>query len=272
MWALAAALLSALLTLIGLFAFYRTPSVTAARYTGESKAWCVFFADTKFAKKRHQLEQDAKALDVFDRILAFDETALGQDFWERHGDFVRNNGRGFGYWIWKPWVILKTFEQCNEGDVVVYLDTGCVFNTKAMDRLREYIDRVRDAKDGLLAFRLRSFPEREWTKRRTLELLGCDEDCRNAKQIMATAFVIKKTPVNVELVEKWFDTLVRDNYIYVNDEKGPEEDTLLKEHRHDQSTWSLLIKNRDPASVIILDDETWPTLDHYPIWGLRQKF
>lgn len=241
-----------------------TPTIAAPNLT-----LAVIFADNRLAKKRGQLEKDLAELHIFDEVMCFDEERLGPEFWQKHGTFVRHS-RGFGYWIWKPWILLKAFERCNEGDVVLYMDVGCVLNTKARDRLHEYINMVRGAENGLLAFRL-THAERYYTKGRVLRLFGCNNTCSNANQIMATAFVIKKTRLNQELVEKWYDTVTRDNYINVND--GLEnEDPEFRTPRHDQSVWSMLVKSRPPDSVIVLDDETYPSDDRYPIWAVRQKY
>src|SRR5678810_953547 len=32
--------------------------------------------------------------------------------------------RGAGYWLWKPYVVNKALLECNEGDILIYSDSG----------------------------------------------------------------------------------------------------------------------------------------------------
>jgi len=41
------------------------------------------------------------------------------------------NKRGYGYWFWKPYLILKIMKKMNAGDILHYADIGCHINSKA---------------------------------------------------------------------------------------------------------------------------------------------
>ena len=43
-------------------------------------------------------------------------------YWKNHQIF--NADVGAGYWAWKPWSILKAFQNAQEGDIVLYQDCG----------------------------------------------------------------------------------------------------------------------------------------------------
>ena len=47
------------------------------------------------------------------------------EFWNNHSEFILANKRGYGYWLWKPYLIMKTLEQMNDNDILVYADCGC---------------------------------------------------------------------------------------------------------------------------------------------------
>jgi hypothetical protein len=47
-----------------------------------------------------------------------------QWLWEHHGD-RQNHKRGFGWFAWKPFVILDALERAEDGDVVLFLDADC---------------------------------------------------------------------------------------------------------------------------------------------------
>ena len=39
-----------------------------------------------------------------------------------------HNQRGAGYWIWKPYIIWKTLQDVEDGDIVCYIDSACLIN------------------------------------------------------------------------------------------------------------------------------------------------
>ena len=50
----------------------------------------------------HMITNEAKSLEIFDKIISYDETKLDNSFLEKNKQFIEQNKRGFGYWIWKP--------------------------------------------------------------------------------------------------------------------------------------------------------------------------
>ncbi len=50
---------------------------------------------------------------VFHRVRVADERVLRADenFWRLHGEFIASNPRGFGYWVWKSFLINRTLHE-----------------------------------------------------------------------------------------------------------------------------------------------------------------
>jgi hypothetical protein len=46
---------------------------------------------------------------------------LQQDsaFWQKHGDFILSNPRGYGYWIWKSYLIQQKLLEIPDGDILL---------------------------------------------------------------------------------------------------------------------------------------------------------
>lgn len=111
-------------------------------------------------------------LHTFDKIIGMTDTNLKNDplFWDKHKDFIENNHRGYGYWIWKSYLVLKCLEEMNDGDIVLYCDAGCEINKKGIHRLNEYFDIVANSESGILSFYLHdcrypnAYNEHNWTK------------------------------------------------------------------------------------------------------------
>ena len=46
------------------------------------------------------------------------------DFMNKHDTFIKNNKRGYGYWIWKHKIILEEYRNLNDNDILIYSDSG----------------------------------------------------------------------------------------------------------------------------------------------------
>lgn len=247
----------------------------------------VTFSDRTYAGSRRRLCAEAVRSGMFapDAVHAYDADAdlrVDPDFWPEHGDFVDSHPRGYGYWIWKPYLILKTMrEKVPEGDVVVYADAGCTINARGVAGFDRFVELARSGgPDGLVAFTVpdRYGPaEERWTKGRVLEVFAdaCDAECRAGPQIMATCLVIRNSETNRRMIAEWYRLCTAEGYALVVDENTKAESPTFAEHRHDQSLWSMLVKERvrsgDAEHVTILDDEIENTRPESPIWATRRK-
>ena len=66
-----------------------------------------------YIKAGERLIKQANDTELFDNTFLYTDKSLQEDsiFWTKHKDFIMNNKRGFGYWIWKPYIIKKTLED-----------------------------------------------------------------------------------------------------------------------------------------------------------------
>ena len=199
----------------------------------------------------HRVCQQSVGLGFFTHIMGFTDIDLKRDpdFWTKHGDFIEHNKRGYGYWLWKPYLINLVLEHLNENDVLVYIDAGSTINPNGLPRLNEYVDLLNNSDYGVLSFQLSWWPEKCWTKRILLEYFGFDADNEtlNSGQCLGGLQVIKKNKHSVELVSKWFE--LASIYQFIDDTKISNENSEFMEHRHDQSIYSLLVKKYGSIKV-----------------------
>ena len=227
-----------------------------------------------YRNRVNQVTNDIKKFNIFDNIFGFNDDILKQDkiFWQKHGHFLESNRRGYGYWLWKSYLVNKIINKMNDGDILLYCDTGCEFNINGKNRLEEYLEIVKNSESGILTFYLK-YPEYEWTKNDLFENLNCSDEIKNSKQNMATIFFIKKCANSVEFLKKWYETCC--NYNLINDSPSISSNhPEFKEHRHDQSVLSCLCKIYNSEKI---SDETWfyPNWEvdgaKYPIWAKRNR-
>ena len=166
-------------------------------------------------------------------------------------------------------------KKMKHGDLLLYLDGGCELKQTGIKRLMEYFDIVKNSKYGILSFRLDHLPEKQWTKMDTfIALQGLEH--KNSGQLISGAFVIKKCDHTLFLIHEWYKYMC--NYHLIDDSPSIKPNDLsFREHRHDQSIFSLIRKKYGTETLL---DETWLCYnydcepiwdDKMPIWATRRK-
>jgi hypothetical protein len=231
----------------------------------------ICFANNRFYGALERIKRQATNLKIFNNFYFYKDTDLlnEHEFWNLHKNFIENNKRGYGYWIWKPYLILKTLKSLNDNDILIYLDSGCEINPNGINRIHEYIQMVRESDTGLVTFYLAHL-EKSWTKMDLVKHLDADEFL-NTKQILSGIFIIRKCENTMNIFNKWYELSF--NYHFLNDDPSIEKnDPEYREHRHDQSILSLLCKKYGSVN---LSDETYFEPNWFdggkdkPFWAYR---
>ena len=118
----------------------------------EQKIYFCTFANNKIRNSRLRLVRQAIAMNVYDEVFSYNETCFDYIFNNFHKQLIKKSPRGFGYWSWKPYIILKSFEKMKNGDVLHYADAGCHLNPKGNVRLQDYIQFALNSNKGIIAF------------------------------------------------------------------------------------------------------------------------
>lgn len=202
----------------------------------------VTFADEKYANTLDRLKKEALSMDMFDNVFALNEKDLASEFLNRHEEFIDNNPRGYGYWIWKPQVIKQIMDLVPENSIIIYCDAGCsIQNKEDILKLITQID-----EKGILAFQWDEDKESSWSKMDTINKVYPDgsED----PQIIATAILFRKCKMSDEFLNEWLSYC--EDYHLVDDSQSNESNAEnFKEHRHDQSIFSLLCKKHGVKTI-----------------------
>jgi len=195
-----------------------------------------------FHKAVDRICQQAKDFGLFDEVIGYTDADLKNDteFWEKNGEFVERYKRGYGYWIWKSYINYKTISRIEEGDIVVYADSGCLLRIEYIQRMREYFDIVTNSAKGIIGMTL-CFHERHWNKMDTFAGVGGEEFFNDDYQVVATTVIYKKCENTLSLIEKWYNTCCNHHMISDAPSVLPNAPDFI-EHRHDQSVFSLLMK------------------------------
>ena len=215
---------------------------------------------------------EAEQIKIFDKIIGYTEKNLIDDkkFWNKHGNFITNNKRGYGFWLWKSYLTKKTMKKMKDNDILVYADAGCSINLYGKQRLLEYFDIVNNSKFGILSFNLGHL-EKTWTKMDIINYFGA-HDLLETGQLVGGIFILRKCVHTINLVEKWYKSCCEYNLID-NSPSSITNDSSFIENRHDQSIFSVI---RKKSGTEIICDETFfaPNWNingyNYPIWATRK--
>ena len=226
------------------------------------------FGDTHYKQSLIRIGREAKEINYFDSILLFSEVDLQQDkeFWDLHGSFILNNARGYGYWIWKSYLIQKVMQTLNENDILIYVDAGCSINKYGQNRLYEYDAILQKSLFGIVSFQLQC-KERQYTKRKTLQTLSGDPD---SLQCISGVILLRKCAHSLHVINLWKNAA--SVYDLIDDKVEDDEDPEFIGNRHDQSCLSLLLKKHGAE---FLQDETYSKnmkgLSFFPFHATRLK-
>lgn len=222
-----------------------------------------------------RLTDEVHKTQSFDHIIGYTDEDLKNDpeFWDSHGELAEAttwHRGGYGYWIWKPYLILKTMQQMNDNDIVLYMDAGCTiknndeYKTKYED-MQKLINKC--AKNDIL-FTSSDQLERHYSKMDLVKYLEMDSiDVLNSTQYQATILFIKKTEQTHRFVKKWYN-IMSNNYELIDGSPSQNFADLkdYKETRNDQSVFSLLAKKYGIDESCML-----PLEKHDPILISRRR-
>ena len=257
------------------------------------------FASLDIKASAIRFKDQAREMNVYDKINIFTENDLNQDF----KDYVfsllkKGKKKGFGYWVWQTYLHKLVMSEMEEGDIYHWCDVGCHFNINGITRLKEYIAMVSDNSNGVLGFQYKDpefkykcknyvFPnymEYQYTKADLIKFFGLNNEDKIIKspQIWGGSFFLKKCKISTEIMQQHYD-ITRNRFDLIDDdEKKFIEKNVPSfiQHRHSQSVLSILFKKYNCQVLSAYESEwaydtnknrTYEHLKQYPIIAKRDK-
>ncbi len=158
---------------------------------------------------------------------------------EKNKDILSRK-RGNGYWLWKPYFILKTLkEKLNYGDFLFYSDACLLFK----DKIKILTEFLKKKNADMWVVRL-NITERKYAKRDAFILMGADNPFyTDTRTYSAAVQIYRKT----KIVEKFLEDLLyysQDKRIITDDSNtmGFPNYPEFIDNRHDQTVLSILTK------------------------------
>ena len=174
-----------------------------------------------------------------DEYYGYGPEDIDPDFKEKNNNIL-SSGRGNGYWLWKPYFILKTLKnKLKNGDYLIYSDAAILY----VDKAQLVVDFLNERKAEMYLHRLPHL-EKYYTKRDAFILLGVDLPFFSETGQFNAAFQVYKKSKFTEIFLEEYLYYAQDKRIITDDENilGKPNYEGFIDHRHDQSILSLLTK------------------------------
>lgn len=200
-----------------------------------------FATNDRWFRSQKRLNESAKNRNIYG-CISYNYETLEPLYRQKYSHLLNNYTRGSGYWMWKSHIIKQSMRKIDEGDIILYVDSGqtiindltFVFN-KCLENNIVFFD---NRGDNCIPF-----TNRKWTKRDAYILMDCDsEEYYDAKQVDASIQLYKKCDFTKKFLDEFDEYSQNENIISdlpnITKENLPE----FYDHRHDQSILSILAK------------------------------
>ncbi len=210
----------------------------------------ITYGNQPFCDTLKRLKKEAKSLGIFDKVITYTEKDLSKEVLSSP---LMQYLRGGGYWVWKPYVILKTMQAYPDA-LIVYTDAGCSLNNNSEEWNQWF--QLMQSNDVLVQayqpdtdygwnaiFGTSSTAIATWTKKQTIdyfdERIGTDKWHSFNKIWGGYLMICNKTT----LMKDWLDTMLSHPELVID----PTEEELTDQypdfvlHRHDQSILTALV-------------------------------
>jgi hypothetical protein len=157
---------------------------------------------------------------------------------------LENRRSGFGFYSWKPIVILDTLQKIPDNDIILYHDVGRPeYNYEIKKDLYPLFNTIIKEYQGIGVV-ASGWTHKMWCKRYCYQVMGCDnENYWNLQQLTANWNIWQKNPLAYEVVEHWKKWCSHREVVDTNShiDRSIELDTF-NEHRWDQAILTNIIK------------------------------
>jgi len=229
---------------------------------------CSFASPDLFISKRRFLKQ-AKSMNFYKSIKVYSFDDLLENTKKKINEYLLlKERRGYGFWIWKPEIILDALINIPDGSILQYSDLGCHINAAGLQRLKEYQNictqknmitfQYYEPKNKKKDLIYPDYLEYKYTKSDLMNFFNLNDKSihMNSPQIISGSLFIKKNKENIEFIKNWLK--IFDNMSLIDNSSSVMKNHVeFIEHRHDQSALSLLCKLNNIFSLSAYDHCEW---------------
>lgn len=211
------------------------------------KALFLTFGDgsTEFRAAAIRLAKQAKSIGVFSSVVSLNHESLLQvspEYALAQSSIINLDTYPTFFRAAKAWVVQAgLLGKFGEFDLVCYADAGCEIVSNRISRLVLQKTMRKAFLRGGLAEQL-PLSERSWTKKSTMDYFHPSEADALSGQVQSGLSYWRVESKNIELANRWCLLSDCELDLWQDPQNRSAEEEYFKEHRHDQSIFSLLWK------------------------------
>ena len=224
------------------------PDVRTQEYTPRPPIVLVSYADGPDVFYKNQSALSASAADKgFDIIYNYRRGHMDPHFYAKNKHILTQE-RGSGYWLWKPYFILKTMNELPDNAIIFYADSGVVLKkpiTKILEEMKKY--------DMVLVGHGRPVPLSHHLKKEAYKVfkIPLSSDVLSQQNVWAFFLCIRNTKENREFVAKWLEACESADAITDVPFDPNNQIPHFSGHQNDQSLLSTFVA-LDPHKKLII--------------------
>lgn len=188
--------------------------------------------------------KDAPGFGVDDVWVYDDRWLKEQEFyklniwlWRHRGVKNENGGRGFGWFAWKPFIILNALSRVQDGDIILFTD-GDTYPVHDLTVLFDTCAKL----GGVMLFAANGWLNNQWCKKDCYVVMAQDEErYRNCQAGVARFMLFQKGPWHVQqFLMEWLAYCLNPRATTFDPSVLGAEYKGFEEHRTEQAIMTLL--------------------------------
>ena len=174
----------------------------------------------------------------FDYIISYTKADIDNEFYLKNKDILEES-RGAGYWLWKFYIIYHTLLKMRNDDILFYCDAG----KNLIHSIDPLIEILYSIQQPIMPYQ-QLVEEKVWTKRDLFIYNNCDLPLyTDTNHYDSSTHLVIKNKESLDFYKTCLDQgcikeLITDSSNIYGKGNYPE----FKEHRHDQSIYSVQVK------------------------------
>lgn len=189
-------------------------------------------------------------------------------------NYAKSYRKGYGYWVWKPYIIREALSTVNENDILLYVD-GRSGLKKTGKPIRWLDNFILENQFDIAVWQL-IHKEMSWTNGDIISAFNLDLNSELLKtgQFAATFHAWRKNIRTLNFLTEWLNFLLDNREICRDENSKKLNHKKFIGNRHDQSAFSLMVKTRISKNDSIafkvmqykkiLNDNLLPHLKNHP--------
>ncbi|MES2253328.1 MAG: hypothetical protein V4482_06590 [Pseudomonadota bacterium] len=219
---------------------------------------CISYADGDSVFYQNQNAQTLSALNRgFDRFFLYHRKDIDTNFYAKNKEIL-DQKKGAGYWLWKPYFILKTLKELPEGSLVFYVDSPVIFKNS----IEPFVHKLNETKTDILLLHDGSKRKNnlnkagQTIKSEALTLNNIDPKLLNDQYALWGAFlIIRNTERGRAFVQTWLNLCENKDALTDQPFDNQMQRKEFKIHAHDQALLFVATQQKPDGITYITTDE-----------------